>query len=57
MPFKSQAQRKKFFAVLPSLADKWQDHTGKAKLPERVSTKKSSKIKSKRLEKSKYYHK
>lgn len=40
MPFKSEAQRKFFRSHLPHLADKWEAHTPKKKLPSRVKKKK-----------------
>ena len=48
MPFKSQAQRRKFAQLLvegkikPETFEEWNRETGKAKLPERVKRKKSS---------------
>ena len=38
MPFKSQAQRRFFYANNRELAEKWQKKTGKKRLPERVKT-------------------
>jgi len=36
MPFKSDKQRKWMYANLPEMAEKWEKHTGKRKLPEKV---------------------
>jgi hypothetical protein len=36
MPFKSEKQRKWMYANLPEMATKWEKHTGKRKLPEKV---------------------
>jgi hypothetical protein len=47
MPFKSQAQRRKFAELLvkgeisPETFEEWNRETGSAKLPERVTTPKS----------------
>ena len=47
MPFKSQAQRRKFAELLvkgeisPETFEEWNRETGSAKLPERVSRKKT----------------
>tara|TARA_B100000131_G_scaffold194229_1_gene186820 strand:+ start:1090 stop:1653 length:564 start_codon:yes stop_codon:yes gene_type:complete len=38
VPFKSQAQRRFFYANNRELAEKWQKKTGKKRLPERVKT-------------------
>lgn len=43
MPFKSEKQRRYFRAKLPHLADEWEAHTPKKKLPTKV--KKNNKIK------------
>lgn len=54
MPFKSQAQRRKFAQLLvegkikPETYEEWNRETGKAKLPERVKKKKKSKSKKKK---------
>ncbi len=48
MPFKSQAQRRKFAELLvkgeisPETFEEWNRETGKKKLPERVKRKKST---------------
>lgn len=48
MPFKSQAQRRKFAELLvqgkisPQTFEEWNRETGKAKLPERVGAKRGS---------------
>ncbi len=39
MPFKSEQQRKFFRAKLPHLADEWEAHTPKKKLPTKVKKK------------------
>lgn len=36
MPFKSDKQRKWMYSNLPEMAAKWEAHTGKRKLPEKV---------------------
>ena len=36
MPFKSDKQRKWMYANLPEVAEKWEKHTDKRKLPEKV---------------------
>ena len=52
MPFKSQAQRRKFAELLvkgeisPETYEEWNRETGSAHLPERVRQKKKSKPKS-----------
>ena len=58
MPFKSQAQRRKFAELLvtwkisPATYEEWNRETGKAKLPERVKPKKEgAKPRSKRRSK------
>ena len=49
MPFKSQAQRRKFAELLvkgeisPETFEEWNRETGSAKLPERVKPKKKAK--------------
>lgn len=54
MPFKSQAQRRKFAELLvkgeisPQTYEEWNRETGGAKLPERVKPKARSKPKPKR---------
>ncbi|HEV8658572.1 MAG TPA: hypothetical protein VGS96_08075 [Thermoanaerobaculia bacterium] len=54
MPFKSQAQRRKFAELLvkgkitPETFEEWNRETGGAKLPERVKPKAASKPKRKR---------
>jgi hypothetical protein len=54
MPFKSQAQRRKFAELLvkgeisPQTFEDWTRETGSAKLPERVTPKRKSKAASKR---------
>jgi len=46
MPFKSEAQRRKFYAmtkrgeISPSTVKRWEKHTPKGKLPEKVKSKK-----------------
>lgn len=51
MPFKSQAQRRKFAELLvegkisPQTFEEWNRETGTAKLPERVASKKKKKRK------------
>ncbi len=51
MPFKSQAQRRKFAEMVKtgeisqSTFDEWNKSTGKKKLPERVSSAKVGKVK------------
>ena len=53
MPFKSQAQRRKFAELLvkgeisPETFEEWNRETGGAKLPERVKPKRSAKRKAK----------
>ena len=53
MPFKSQAQRRKFAELLvkgeisSETFEEWNRETGSAKLPERVAKKKKKKAKSK----------
>ena len=48
MPFKSQAQRKKFYAleregkISRETLDKWESETGKKKLPEKASSRPQS---------------
>ena len=48
MPFKSQAQRRKFAQLLvegkisPATYEEWNRETGKRKLPERVKTKRKT---------------
>lgn len=52
MPFKSQAQRRKFAEMLvrgeisPQTFEEWNRETGSVKLPERVATKKKTSKKS-----------
>ncbi len=59
MPFKSQAQRRKFAALLvagkisPETFEEWNRETGSAKLPEHVATKKGTKAAAKRIPKAK----
>ena len=54
MPFKSQAQRRKFAELLvkgeisPETFEEWNRETGKAKLPERVHAKARATVKPKR---------
>ena len=36
MPFKSEAQRRWMYATHPKMAKKWEKHTSKKKLPEKV---------------------
>lgn len=38
MPFKSEAQRRWMYANKPEMAKKWEKHTKKKKLPEKVSS-------------------
>lgn len=51
MPFKSQAQRRKFAEMLvkgeisPETFEEWNRETGSAKLPERVTPKKTAAVK------------
>ena len=58
MPFKSQAQRRKFAELLvkgeisPETFEEWNRETGGAKLPEYVATKKGKKTKSKSASKT-----
>ncbi len=40
MPFRSQKQRAFFYSQLPQLAQEWEAHTPKKKLPLRVKKKK-----------------
>ena len=53
MPFKSQAQRRKFAELLvegkisPDTFEEWNRETGGRKLPERVKRKKTGKVKRK----------
>ena len=55
MPFKSQAQRRKFAQLLVEgkisneTFEEWNRETGGKKLPERVGAKKSTKAKSRRI--------
>ncbi len=42
MPFKSKAQRRYFYSQLPQLAEEWEAHTPKTKLPSRVTKKKKT---------------
>ena len=57
MPFKSQAQRRKFAELLvkgeitPEQFEEWNRETGSAKLPERVAPKKSKPAKKKAAKK------
>jgi hypothetical protein len=37
MPFKSQAQRKWMYANDPEMAEKWEKHTPKKRLPKKVA--------------------
>ena len=59
MPFKSQAQRRKFAELLvkgeisPETFEEWNRETGSAKLPERVNRKQKSKPRSKAKRKAK----
>ena len=59
MPFKSQAQRRKFAELLvkgeitPEQFEEWNRETGNAKLPERVSDTKKKKSSSKKTASSK----
>ena len=59
MPFKSQAQRRKFAELLvkgeisPETFEEWNRETGKRKLPERVRPKKRKKSKRKNTRKAK----
>ena len=54
MPFKSQAQRRKFAELLvkgkisPQTFEEWNRETGRKKLPERVKRKTKSAVKRKR---------
>ena len=54
MPFKSQAQRRKFAELLvegkisPQTFEEWNRETGAAKLPERAAPKKAKKPKSRK---------
>ena len=43
MPFKSQAQRRLFYATMPEKAKEWEKETPKAKLPEKVKHKAETK--------------
>ena len=43
MPFKSQAQRRLFYATMPEKAKEWEKETPKAKLPEKVKHKTETK--------------
>ncbi|HEY8133234.1 MAG TPA: hypothetical protein VII12_15245 [Thermoanaerobaculia bacterium] len=58
MPFKSQAQRRKFAELLvkgkisPETFEEWNRETGSQKLPERVKQKAKAKPKPKRKRKS-----
>lgn len=58
MPFKSQAQRRKFAQLLVEgkisneTFEEWNRETGRAKLPERVGAKKSRKAKTRRTRRS-----
>lgn len=58
MPFKSQAQRRKFAQLLvegkitPQTFEEWNRETGSAKLPERVTTAKKKKPKARAKRKS-----
>ena len=58
MPFKSQAQRRKFAELLVQgkisneTYEEWNRETGGAKLPERVKPKPKSRAKSKRVSKT-----
>lgn len=58
MPFKSQAQRRKFAELLlkgkisNATFEEWNRETGAAKLPERVKPKATAKSKTKRTSKS-----
>ncbi len=54
MPFKSESQRSFFYSQLPELAQEWEAHTPKKKLPSRVTKKRKvvkKKIGSKKLKK------
>ena len=59
MPFKSQAQRRKFAELLvkgeitPEQFEEWNRETGSAKLPERVTPKKKKPAKKKSATKKK----
>ncbi|MEA2327662.1 MAG: hypothetical protein QOE68_2621 [Thermoanaerobaculia bacterium] len=59
MPFKSQAQRRKFAELLvkgeisPETFEEWNRETGSAKLPEKVKPKKKTAAKSKPKTKAK----
>ena len=58
MPFKSQAQRRKFAELLvkgkikPETYEEWNRETGRAKLPERIHPKKRAKPKRKKKSRS-----
>lgn len=58
MPFKSQAQRRKFAELLvkgeisPQTFEEWNRETGSAKLPERVKPRKKAPPKRKRARKN-----
>ena len=58
MPFKSQAQRRKFAELLvkgeisPETFEEWNRETGSAKLPERVAKKKKAASRQKRKRKA-----
>ena len=58
MPFKSQAQRRKFAELLvkgeisPETFEEWNRETGSAKLPERVAKKKTTASRPKRKPKA-----
>jgi len=58
MPFKSQAQRRKFAELLvkgeisPETFEEWNRETGSAKLPERVAKKKETASRQKRKRKA-----
>jgi len=45
MPFKSQKQKKWMYANMPETAKKWEAHTPKGKLPEKVSKKRKERKK------------
>ena len=59
MPFKSQAQRRKFAQLMLAgkisnqTFEEWNRETGSAKLPEQVKTKQKKKVKAKRKATSK----
>ena len=59
MPFKSQAQRRKFAELLvkgeisPETFEEWNRETGRKKLPERVTRKKSAATRKKSVRKRK----